>query len=53
MNILNHLLLSGMSFCLSYYNKKENDKVGTLIWRISGGLWGVYVIADIIKLICR
>lgn len=53
MKILKHLLLCAMSFCLAYYNKKENDKVGVWIWRIGGGLWGLSAIADIIRLICQ
>jgi hypothetical protein len=53
MKVLTHLLLCGMSFCLAYYNNKENDKVGVWMWRISGGLWGINVIFDIVKMICQ
>lgn len=53
MKLLTHLLLSAMSFLLAYYNKKENDKVGTWIWRIGGGLWGINVLIDIIKMITQ
>ena len=53
MNILTHLLLIGMSFCLAHYNKKENDKFGIWIWNISGVLWSLNVAKDIIEMICQ
>ena len=46
-------LLSIKSFLLSYYNKKENDKGGFWIWNISGILWGINAVGEIIKMICQ